>query len=231
MRKTVFSFLLLTALAVSATSVGKPPGRPATSFYEIREIIDLYRDGQYNIVKAKLANQGFKIISTEPDYTLHGTAHEGTFKMEYETDSPSDQLREYGIKLTSFYYFSTEKFGKAITSNITIELPSYESRYIYNAFNNGYNSERLEQDNNCSSDNSCIHFWGQMGQTNSFKDFIEATLNCTSNSTKESSGKTTDYLVFRGNLNFKHIKQEVTNIKPAIRTTVTKIRHKEQLLN
>lgn len=227
MRKPLSGLFLFVALAISATPINRNLGQPTSNFYEIREIIDLYRDGQYDIVKAKLVNQGFKVTSTEPDYTLHGIAHEGNFRMEYETNSPSYQLREYGIKSTSFYYFSTEKTGNVTTSDITIELPSYESKYIYNAFNSHYNSESLEQDTNCTSGSSCIHFWGQIGQTNNFKDFVEAWLAYTIYSTKGPSGNNSEYLVFRGDLKFKHIKQEAPRIIKPIKSKSTQSKIKK----
>ena len=123
MKKIVFGFSLLAAFILAYATPVKTQ-YPIVSFTNVHEIIELYRDGQYDIVKAKLANQGFKVTKSEPDYTLHGTSHEGTFTMEMNEDSPSAQYRAYGWKQTSSWDFKTEKVDGFVINDIGTEMYS-----------------------------------------------------------------------------------------------------------
>ena len=100
MKKLTLGFTAIAAQFILTATVNKPLSTPTINLSNQREIIELYRDGQYDVVKAKLTNQGFKLTAKEPDYTIHGSAHEGTFKMEYEEDSPSAAYRNFGWKQT-----------------------------------------------------------------------------------------------------------------------------------
>ncbi len=118
-KKTVLAatFLLVTnSLKVQAQSI---------SSNELREILALYVDGQYDIVKVKLNNIGFKVIESTPDYTLNGTTHAGVFTMIREKESEDDIFKGTSIKDKDRFFFSTSNekvFWKENTDLRQIEV-------------------------------------------------------------------------------------------------------------
>jgi len=72
----------------------------------ILEIVDLYADSQFDIVKAKLNNYGYSLMKSTPDYTLHGVGHFGDFTMIREKSSTSPTLKRIGWPDTDIWYFS-----------------------------------------------------------------------------------------------------------------------------
>jgi hypothetical protein len=236
MRKIVLSFSLLAALFISATPPSKPANAPVVTFGNLHEIMELYRDGQYDVVKAKLANEGFKVISAEPDYTLHGTTHEGVFKMEHQIDSPSQSYRNIGATQTSYWYFSRKKEGGFDVSDIDVYLydnqPAYsnQAETAYNDYVKVYGSIGLEKDNTgCNYTETCTRIWGDVnGAPAGYIDYVRMSVGNTKYSVSESAGSKTEYTIFRGNFTFARRRADISvNGKPAIKKPSPPIKRKK----
>lgn len=229
MRKIVFSFSLLAALTISATLASRLNVPPQVRFSTVNEIVELYRDGQYDVVKAKLVNEGFKITSSEPDYTLHGTTNEGAFKMEYEEDSPSAAYRNLGFKQISYWEFKTEKVDGFVIKEIETKLYGRESKSVYEGYLSVYGSSGLEKSNTgCNYSDTCTRIWGDIGGAPAGHiDNIRMNIAFANYSVPESSGTKTEYNKFSGDFHFARRKaQPVAPAKPAVKKAITPIKRR-----
>ena len=77
--QSISYYIALLCFAVSGPNA---LAQQVISRNEVSEIIDLYVDEQYEIVKAKLNNFGFVITQTTPAYILKGVKHRGEFVMK-----------------------------------------------------------------------------------------------------------------------------------------------------
>jgi hypothetical protein len=227
MRKLIFS--LLATVIISATPLSRPTVPPQVRFSTINEIVELYRDGQYNVIKAKLTNEGFKITSSEPDYTLHGTTNEGTFKMEYEEDSPSAAYRNFGFKQISYWEFKTEIRDGYNVKDVDTNLYGREAKGVYESYLSVYGNSGLEKDNTgCNYGETCTRIWGDIGGAPAgYIDNVRMNIAFANYSVPESSGTKTEYSKFSGTFHFARRKaQPIAPTKSVVKKANPSIKRK-----
>lgn len=133
---------------------------------ELREVADLYMDGQYVIVKAKLSNAGFNLTETTPDYTLNGVNHNGVFTMKREKESSSKGNREIDFKDLDRFFFSTTTGPNFLGDNNTIlreaevqfNYADRSATYTYNIFCAYYSDAVDSTYSLCNPDLKCRRF-------------------------------------------------------------------------
>lgn len=135
---------------------------PEVEWARISEIVELYRDGQYDVVKAKLANQGFEVTKSEPDYTLNGRRHEGGFTMSCAG---------------GMWQFSTEKLSYSTERNVFFRLSSDWAAYAFRGATSRWEGLGLQSDSaTCGASQRCRSFWGRIGGgPDGRKEFVTAS--------------------------------------------------------
>lgn len=203
--KRLLPLLLLLSPVLSSSSSSPPP----INYLFIREIIELYKDKQYDIVKQKLVNQGFILDKAEPDYTLKGKRHEGVFSMKHEQESPSAFRRQMASKEESTWDFSTEIEGSYSKSEINFLLPGHSAKQGYAEFIDLWERIGIQEDHNgCSAKQECSRFWGEVGGApNGFRDYVRLFYGLNDYSTTEMDGQVTPSFAFYGSLTYTRAKQ------------------------
>jgi hypothetical protein len=209
MKKLLGGVLAILLWGVVAPTYAQ--GSPAVDYATISEIIALYRDGQYAVVKAKLANQGFTQTSAEPDYTLHGQTHRGVFTMTYETDSPSADYRRMGIKEKSTWEFSTEIDERVRVTDVVFHLPTSlsQAKYVYTTLVGVWRNAQLEQSTmTCGTAVDCVHLQGAInGAPRGYQDYAWLAYDVANAEIPEASGGTVAIIALNGNLTYRRVKQ------------------------
>lgn len=105
-RWTFLIIILLRSLSVCGQTFG---------YDEFMGLIKLYKDGQYDIVAAKLKNKGYTLDKYTPDYELDGVSYKGDFSFK---------------KLKEFHYKNNSTYGRPFElinewTFTTKEYPSY----------------------------------------------------------------------------------------------------------
>lgn len=153
-------FLALTVCLTSAINQS-----PTLPYNELNEIIDLYCDGQYEIVKAKLGNIGFVVTKSIPDYTLNGITHSGDFVMMREKESAVEAYREHGFKDIDLFLFLTisqaNKWpGYTYDRDVDISFDYNErgATGVYDSYKLFWKNAAYTAYHQCSQDKQCIRF-------------------------------------------------------------------------
>lgn len=233
MRKIVLCFFLLAAFVIIYATPAKAQ-YPVVGFLNQHEIIALYRDGQYDIVKAKLVNQGFRVTKSEPDYTLNGLTHSGTFTMRFEEDSPSATMRQYGMKQISEWDFKTEKQNGFLIHEISTELYNASimksTDVLYNDYLRTYqNSPAYRESSFCDREEKCFLVQGDVGGApNGFIDNIDFHFSHAAYPYESSQGSKSQYYCFKGSYRYarrKAVPQALS--KPAVRQAPNSAKKKQ----
>jgi hypothetical protein len=155
---------ILLALLLLLSWVAPGYSQPISQ-YELVEIVELYADGQYGVVKAKLANRGFTVSQEEPDYTLHGVSHSGKFTFMYERESSAGAYRETGFKDVDRWFFETTSgpcFYKEDATlreiSISFDLIGRGGADIYNQFCTSWHDAIDSTYTLCSPERKCRRF-------------------------------------------------------------------------
>ena len=231
MKKIVLAFSLLAAITISAVTPAKAQ-TPIVRYDVINEIIELYRDGQYDIVKAKLTNQGFKVTKSETDYTLHGITHAGVFTVQFEEESYSALLRQSGDKQISEWDFNTEIKNGYVINEISNAFYSlyfpYYAKTLYGYYLNTYEgSPNYREQSMCDTDEICFAVMGDTYTAPSgFIDNINFHFSLGTSKTEFYNGTKTEYHKFDGS--YRYVRREApAPTKPIIRKKPTLARKKK----
>ena len=152
----IFLLCLLNNLNVNAQTL---------PYTELNEIIELYSDGQYDVVKAKLGNIGFVVTKSTPDYTLNGVVHSGDFVMMREKSSSVEAYRQHGFTDTDRFFFSTvskpsEWPGYAYDrdSDINFDFAEVGATGVYNNYRYFWKNAADTTYSQCSQDRKYVRF-------------------------------------------------------------------------
>jgi hypothetical protein len=183
----------------------------ALSFSDIIDIVDLYQEDQYEIIKAKLGNAGYIIDKSTPDYTLRGEEHYGQFSMVYETDHPSKSLRGIGATQSNDWTFSTNKNDNRKTINISYDISTREASYLYKQFISIYEkSDLTEYRPLCNTNEQCRTFGGPIqAKIKGFKSYCFLEYRLYESSIEETDGTSTKISSIRANFTFNNEKMLV----------------------
>jgi hypothetical protein len=99
---------------------------------DLFEIIDLYVEGQYEVVYSKLSNLGFELTKSTPDYTSKNIDYKGDFMMVHKYICPADVPPEYKDIIQSYIKFSTNADQKGIYITITFRVVMSNAQYVFN---------------------------------------------------------------------------------------------------
>ena len=133
-------------------------------YTELDEIFMLYADGQYDVVKVKLANAGFKVIKSTPNYSLNGTNHQGDFSVLRSTESMTPLYRQDGQTDDCSISFTTDENEMRQLAKIKFSLTAYGAIETYRGWKSQWMREFGSVDEtsnpNCSHVTECFNAFG-----------------------------------------------------------------------
>ncbi|MBR9777048.1 MAG: hypothetical protein GYB55_19340 [Cytophagales bacterium] len=97
---------------------------------EFTEIIELYKEGQFQVIKSKLKNKGFDLVNEVPEYALKNENFSGEFEFEKEILFAKQFGNEFN--LNSSFKFKTIKHSDSATEySIEFIFYSRESKVTF----------------------------------------------------------------------------------------------------
>jgi clan AA aspartic protease (TIGR02281 family) len=125
-RLTFLIFILLPSLSVSGQAFG---------YDEYMGLIKLYKDGQYDIVAAKLKNKGYTLDKYTPDYELDGVNYKGDFSFKKRKEFYYKNNNTYGspIELINEWTFTTKEYPSYSEFEIQFKFDDQLAKVLYNS--------------------------------------------------------------------------------------------------